>query len=153
MECEKTSKYVWQKLASGYAIHWNFSFLISFISAYSLKCYNCSGTEEECSKSELVANKANMSVDCPGSECIRIWAKKDNKVHVGNSCGDCEDIKKGCDELKDVKCAVGCCDSDYCNAGSSYSSSVILMIITSALGLALLNYAGKEEETLARWYT
>ena len=144
MECEKTSKYVWQKLASGYAIHWNFSFLISFISAYSLKCYSCSGTEEECSKSKLEANKASMSVDCSDGECMRTWVKKDNHnvTKVQNSCSDsstCEEIKKSCDEFKDGKCAVGCCDSDYCNAGSSYSSSVILMIVTSALGLALLN--------------
>ena len=131
-----------KKLASGYAIHWNFSFLISFISAYSLKCYTCAGTEEKCSKSKLEANKASMSGECPGGECIRVWGKKDDVTLVANSCGDssaCEKLKKNCDEIKEGKCAVGCCDSDYCNVGSSYSASVILMTVTSALGLALLN--------------
>ena len=83
-----------------------------------------------------------MSEDCPGGECIRVWGKKDDVTSVANYCGDsstCEKLKKNCDEIKEGKCAVGCCDSDYCNVGSSYSASVILMTVTSALGLALLN--------------
>ena len=83
-----------------------------------------------------------MSEDCPGGECIRVWSKKDDVTSVANYCGDsstCEKLKKTCDEIKEGKCAVGCCDSDYCNVGSSYSASVILMTVTSALGLALLN--------------
>nr|XP_058973722.1 uncharacterized protein LOC131800060 [Pocillopora verrucosa] len=119
-----------------------FVFCAVLATAYSLKCYSCSGSEEKCSKSKLEANKANMSVDCSDGECIRTWVKKDNHTVtiVDNFCSStCEEIKKACDAFKDGKCAVGCCDSDYCNAGSVYSSSVILMIVTSALGLALLN--------------
>ena len=78
-------------------------------------------------------------MDCPGGECIRVWVKKDDVTAVANSCADrCAEAKKICDNVKEGKCAVGCCDSDYCNAGSSYSSSVTLMTVTSALGLALL---------------
>ncbi|RMX49499.1 hypothetical protein pdam_00024759 [Pocillopora damicornis] len=118
-----------------------FVFCAVLATAYSLKCYVCTGTEEQCSKSKLEANKASRSVDCSGGECIRFWGKKDDVTLVINSCGGsstCAKTKEACDQVKDGKCAVGCCDSDYCNAGSSYSSSVILITVTSALGLALL---------------
>ena len=130
-----------EKKACGNVINWNFTFLISFISAYSLKCYVCTGTEETCSKSKLEADKASKSVDCPTDKCMRLWGKKDDVTEVINSCSTsaiCTATEKACDELKEGKCAVGCCDSDYCNAGSSFSFSVILMTVTSALGLALL---------------
>ena len=130
-----------EKKACGNVINWNFTFLISFISAYSLKCYVCKGTEEACSKSKLEADKASKSVDCPTDKCMRFWSKKDDVTEVVNSCSSsalCTAAEKACDDVKEGKCAVGCCDSDYCNAGSSFSFSVILMTVTSALGLALL---------------
>ncbi|XP_022804248.1 uncharacterized protein LOC111341525 [Stylophora pistillata] len=120
-----------------------FVFCAVLATAYSLKCYVCEGTEDDCSKKKLEANKASKSVDCPSgmNECIRVWGKTDGKTTVTNSCSNslsCAAAKKLCDDDKDGKCAVGCCDSDYCNAGSSVSFSVILMTFSSALGLALL---------------
>ncbi|XP_022778233.1 uncharacterized protein LOC111319754 [Stylophora pistillata] len=108
--------------------------------AHSLKCYVCEGTEDDCSKKKLEANKDSNSQDCPSgmNECMRVWAKKDGKTAVANSCSNslgCDAAKKVCDDAKDGECAVGCCDSDYCNAGSSVSVSVILMTVSSALGL------------------
>ena len=70
---------------------------------------------------------------------MRIWAKKDDDTLVVNSCSNealcetAEDAKCDAD-----KCAVGCCDTDLCNAGSPISFSVFLMTVCSALGLALL---------------
>ena len=75
-------------------------------------------------------------------ECTRTWAKKDDVTVVANSCGNeetCKELKKICDDAKGGKCAVGCCDTDLCNAGSPVSFSVFLMTVSAALGLALLN--------------
>lgn len=111
------------------------------VTVHSLKCYQCLGTEEDCKKDKLEADKTKYSVSCPTGTCIRVWGKKDDKTLVAESCGDeagCETAKKECDNIKDGKCAVGCCNSDYCNAGSSVSFSVFLMTVSSALGLALL---------------
>ncbi|PFX20614.1 uncharacterized protein LOC111336682 [Stylophora pistillata] len=120
-----------------------FVFCAVLATAHSLKCYVCLGTEDDCSKKKLEANKDSKSKDCPPgmNECMRVWAKKDGNTAVANSCSNslgCDAAKKVCDDLKDGECVVGCCDSDYCNAGSSVSVSVILMTVSSALGLALL---------------
>lgn len=120
-----------------------FVFCAVLATAYSLKCYVCEGTEDDCSKKKLEADKDSKSIECPSemNECMRVWAKKDGKTRVENSCINsfgCDLAKKACDDVKDGECAVGCCDSDYCNAGSSVSVSVILMTVSSALGLALL---------------
>lgn len=118
-----------------------FVFCAVLVTVHSLKCYVCGGTEDDCKKDKLEADKAKYSVNCPSGTCIRVWGKKDDKTTVYESCGTealCEAAKKDCDDVKDGKCAVGCCDSDYCNAGSSVSFSVFLMTISSALGLALL---------------
>ena len=90
------------------------------ISAYSIKCYVCRGTEETCSKDKLEGDDSKQET-CPGdaNQCIRIWVKNDDQTTVVNRCGndkDCEILKKVCDEIKE-KCAVGCCDKDLCNAG------------------------------------
>ena len=61
--------------------------------------------------------------------------KIDDVTVVANFCGDeekCEKLKKICDNAKDEKCAVGCCDTDLCNAGSPVSFSVFLMTVSSA---------------------
>lgn len=74
-------------------------------------------------------------------ECMRTWAKKDGDTAVINSCGNdatCKELKDKCDDVKDGDCAVGCCDSDLCNASSPVSFSMFLMTICSALSLALL---------------
>ena len=116
--------------------------LSPFISAYSIKCYVCTGTEETCSKDKMEADKGKFSMTCPANKCIRIWAKKDGDTAVVNSCGSdlaCTAAKEACDkDDSGADCAVGCCDSDLCNAGSSASFSVFLLTVCSVLGLALL---------------
>ncbi len=53
--------------------------------------------------------------------CIRVWAKKDNVTAVVNSCASiavCDAAKKACDNFTG-QCAVSCCETDECNAGST----------------------------------
>ena len=71
---------------------------------------------------------------------MRTWAKKDDTTSVTNTCTNdagCKLAEAVCEKL-DEKCAVGCCDTDLCNAGSSVSFSVFLLTVCSALGLALM---------------
>ena len=73
-------------------------------------------------------------------QCMRTWAKKGDATAVVNNCANeatCKAAKDVCDKSDD-DCAVGCCDSDLCNAGAPVSFSVFLMTVCSALGLALL---------------
>ena len=82
---------------------------------------------------------------CPSlggyDKCSRTWSKVKDVTAVVQSCAteaSCDLLKKQCDDAKDGDCAVGCCDTDLCNAGSIVSFSVSLMTVCSALGLALL---------------
>ena len=114
----------------------------SFISVYGLKCFSCIGTDESCSKNKLEADSKKEMI-CPRGmdKCTRTWAKKDGNTAVINSCGNyatCKELKEKCDEATDGDCAVACCDTDLCNAGSPVSFSVFLMTVCSALGLVLL---------------
>ncbi|XP_078354312.1 uncharacterized protein LOC144638904 isoform X1 [Oculina patagonica] len=87
----------------------------------STKCYACTGTDDECAKDKLVADKAKYLVTCPLSKdrCITVsWVKNDDKISVWKSCltkSECDTYKKNCD-MADVPCAVNCCDTDECNA-------------------------------------
>ena len=76
------------------------------------------------------------------NRCMRAWGKKDDTTEVINSCSNeslCKAAEKDADDDCDVdKCAVGCCDTDLCNAGSPVSFSVFLMTVCCTLGLALL---------------
>ena len=77
---------------------------------------------------------------CPSrmDKCMRTWTKVNDVKEVINSCSN-EDICKTYEDAKcDGNCAVGCCDTDLCNAGSPVSFSVFLMTVCSALGLVLL---------------
>ncbi|KAL9959858.1 hypothetical protein ACROYT_G033221 [Oculina patagonica] len=119
-----------------------FVFFAVFATAYSLKCYICFGPGDTCSKENLEKNKAKYAKDCKAGEdqCIRKWAKFDDITGIENLCGDeaaCTTWKNACDKA-DGKCAVGCCKTDLCNAGSPVPFSVFLMTVCSALGLALL---------------
>ena len=49
----------------------------------------------------------------------------------------CEEAKKKCEDSGD-DCGVACCTTDKCNAGSSVTFSVFLMVVSSLLGLALM---------------
>ena len=49
----------------------------------------------------------------------------------------CEDAKKACENGGSKDCAVACCTTDKCNAGSSVTFSVSVMFVCSAVGLAL----------------
>ena len=123
--------------------------LAPFLSSFNLvsgddhlKCYVCTGTEDECSKDKLKGDSSKQMA-CPTGkdQCTRFWSKKDDKTVVVQSCGDdkvCKDLKAKCDKITDGKCAVGCCKTNLCNAGSPVSFSVFLMTVCSALGLALL---------------
>ncbi|KAL9953716.1 hypothetical protein ACROYT_G041172 [Oculina patagonica] len=120
-----------------------FVFFAVLATVYGLKCYTCIGTDDSCSKGELEKDSSRETT-CPSgwNICTRTWAKDDDgNTAVVQSCGTdatCKLLKDKCDEVAVGECAIGCCDTDLCNAGSSVSFSVFLMTICSILGLALL---------------
>ncbi|KAL9968468.1 hypothetical protein ACROYT_G026846 [Oculina patagonica] len=120
-----------------------FVFLAVLATGYGLKCYTCIGTEDSCSKDKLKDDSSKVTT-CPSgyNVCMRTWAKNDDgDTAVVQSCGTdatCKTLKDKCDEVTEGKCAVGCCDTDLCNAGSPVSFSMFLMTVCAALGLALL---------------
>ena len=114
--------------------------LSSFNTVSGLKCYQCTGDDDSCSKEKLQADSSKQTT-CPPTfdRCMRVWGKKDGKILIANTCSNqalCEAAEDA--KCEGDKCAVGCCDSDLCNAASPISFSVFLMTICSALGLALL---------------
>ncbi|XP_078352825.1 uncharacterized protein LOC144637640 [Oculina patagonica] len=101
-----------------------FFFCWTFVSGNvsGIKCYDCFGTDYECAKDKLVADKDKYLVTCPLSldRCITVWAKKDEKTSVMKTCSTkwgCDVHKWACD-MTDAPCTVNCCDTDECNAGS-----------------------------------
>ena len=109
----------------------------------ALKCYKCSGTEDDCKKSTLEGNKDKYLITCPDEEdkCLRLFLKKDRSTAVVNACTNqagCVLLEAFCDNVDDLTCKVGCCGKDACNVGSHVSFNVILLTVSSALGLALL---------------
>lgn len=117
-----------------------------FISVYSLQCYNCielgSADDEEslCSKSKLDADEAKYVKNCSLGTCQRTHGTALDVHSVVMTCtteGNCEANKKTCEDSGD-DCGVACCTTDICNADSSVSFSFVLMVISSALYLALL---------------
>jgi len=114
--------------------------LSNLISVSALKCYNCIGTEADCSKDELKKDSSKETTCSLGLDrCMRLWNKDGDAKAVINSCSN----ELLCKIAKDAKCdkddcAAGCCDTDLCNAGSPVSFSVFLMTVCTALGLALL---------------
>jgi len=115
-----------------------FSAVLATVSA--LKCYDCIGSEADCSKEELQKDNSKETT-CPSGMdmCMRVWAKSGDAKAVVNSCTNdslCKLAENAKCQVDD--CAVGCCDTDLCNAGSPVSFSVFLMTVCTALGLALL---------------
>ncbi|XP_078354317.1 uncharacterized protein LOC144638906 isoform X2 [Oculina patagonica] len=99
-------------------------FCWTFVSAGSTKCYACTGTDNECAKDKLVADKAKYLVTCPLSKdgCITVsWVTHFGKISEWKSCltkSECAAYKRACEHIPDVPCAVNCCVTDECNAGS-----------------------------------
>ena len=106
------------------------------------------GTEDSCKKSKLEADKANFLMTClTGDRCIRHWYKgEDHVALVWSGCtyqSLCDTMKTACDKLEDARrdyhCAIGCCSEDGCNTSSHFAANTILLVVSSVLGLALLN--------------
>ena len=111
-------------------------------SVTALKCYVCSGTEDDCKKSTLEDDKDKYSRDCPSGldKCMRIFRKKDSATMVENSCSNelgCNQAIITCSLYNDATCKASCCDKDECNVGSYVSFNVFLLTACSALGLGL----------------
>ena len=108
-----------------------------FISVSGLKCYECIGTDKTCSKDKLKADSSKEVTCASGMDrCIKAWARKGDGTGVVNSCSNELLCKANEDTKCDVdECAVGCCDTDLCNAGSPVSISVFLMTVCCTLGL------------------
>ena len=101
------------------------------------------GNDEMCSKDKLTGDsKYEKTCERGLDTCMRSWSKKGDTIAVINSCtakGACKIAEDACKNYDgDGECAVACCTSDLCNAGSSVSFSVFLMTVCSVLGLALL---------------
>ena len=109
----------------------------------ALKCYVCSGTEDDCKKSTLEGDKDKYLIECSAGndKCMRSFLKKDSATFVANGCNDqvgCNKAIIGCGQYNDVTCKVSCCDDDECNVGSHVSFNFILLTACSTLGLTLL---------------
>ena len=109
----------------------------------ALKCYSCSGTEDDCAKSTLEGDKFKYLKTCSArnDKCMRSFLQKDGATYVSNECANQMDCNLGiisCGRYDDVTCKVSCCDEDECNVGSHVSFNVILLTVCSALGLALM---------------
>ena len=121
-----------------------FSCSSSFWSVMALKCYKCTGTEDDCAKSTLQNNQNKYLKECPlaADKCFRTFLEKDGTTSVNNDCTNqwgCDLAQSVCDNYAgDITCKVGCCDEDACNVGSHVSFNVILLSVCSALGLTLL---------------
>lgn len=94
------------------------------LSAFALKCYTCTGTEDICSKSKLEGNNDKYLKTCPSGldRCFRTWVHKYGNTAVTNDCTNqsgCDLAQNVCDKVDDVDCTVGCCGSDACNAGTT----------------------------------
>ena len=109
----------------------------------ALKCYSCSGTEDDCAKSTLEGDKDKYLTTCfaGADKCMRSFLKKDSVTLVRNTCSNqasCKSAITDCGEYDGATCKVSCCDEDECNVGSHVSFNVILLTVCSALGLALM---------------
>ena len=67
----------------------------------ALKCYSCSGTEDDCKKSTLEGNKDKYLIECSAGldKCLRRFRKKDSATLVLNTCSDqlgCNSAIIGC---------------------------------------------------------
>ena len=105
------------------------------IAALSLKCYTCL----DC------GSKNGDEKTCPSGlkMCMKGYEKdNDGKEIIERACGNkvaCEAEKEACKKAKEDKtvtdCAVGCCDTDLCNAGSAPSFSVLVITLCALFSL------------------
>ena len=94
----------------------------------ALKCYSCSGTEDDCKKSTLEGDKDKYLGERSSGEdkCMRTFLKKGSATYVENDCSkevDCNRAIIQCGLYSGVTCKVSCCDDDECNVGSHVSST------------------------------
>ena len=92
-------------------------------------------------------NKANFLRKCYSSDsCYRYWFKrKDSDAMLELGCAaksTCDLDKSFCDQdskdILDYQCEVSCCSEDECNTSSYFTANIILLTVSSVLGLALL---------------
>lgn len=94
------------------------------LSAPLLKCYHCSGSEDECSD-ENVANSSNAQTVCSEVQDTCVWFydrfnKSQEQVRMNCTSTDtCKNDIESCMKAMRTKatdcCDVVCCDSDFCN--------------------------------------
>ena len=118
------------------------------IPAYSFLCYACGPSSEDPNYPVDQCEKDQRRVNCTGEDVtcfkqhlefnsgivqeIRKCVKKSQCNDIKKSCSDDETIKKS--NLKD--CQVACCISTGdtpCNSATTASSSVMIMMMVSAL--------------------
>ena len=117
------------------------------LSGFALKCYDCNGNEDTCSKSKLEGDKDTYLKSCwpEADRCFRRWEKIDAVIGVKNGCNTqsgCKTLEASCKAAEDTSdnydCEVGCCSDDECNAGSSVTFSFFLLTVCTVLSLALM---------------
>ena len=108
---------------------WMLSFLIVVISR---KCYKCSST-----RSWAVCDAKRTKVLCRSSQrCVKIKASAYGKygakvdAYVKGCAATCVASRIRICNHPNVKCAVHCCSSDYCNGSSGPVVSGLLLIFS-----------------------
>ena len=99
---------------------------VSLSATGRLKCYNCSGSRDDCSADQLASNNRRLEEVCSTDDARCVWLHiKINSslemVKMGcQPASECAKIKI-CNEIassQGFKCCDGvCCDSDFCNKG------------------------------------
>ncbi|KAM3611253.1 uncharacterized protein V6R79_015638 [Siganus canaliculatus] len=90
--------------------------MVTLSAAYGLRCYQCGDQAEPCR-----TNQKPEAVDCPAGTDTCLSA-----VVLGVEI-------KGCSSKAACRKEVSCCDKDLCNGAITAGSSVLLLLLSSAI--------------------
>ena len=113
--------------------------MVSFAANF-LRCYECLGSEGNCSEDKISTN-SDKQIVCGSVEdrCILVYSRNENLEEFKMNCSHrdtCREAVESCHEAMKTKklqcCDVTCCDSDFCNE-PKYSGLSLEVISLSTL--------------------